>query len=213
MVEKSLAEQAYEIVEGMIVTLQLPPGTVFSEQELSQRIGIGRTPLREALQRLAADRLVTALPRRGMMVTEINISEHLAILETRRVLDRLIAGRAARRATPEQRDQLRQCAANLQSAALAGDLSEYMQRDREFDVIIGKAARNIFATTAVQPLHAHCRRFWYYYQSNGDLPRAADLHRELMHAVATGEEQQAEAVSDQLMDYLENFTKAALELP
>ena len=94
---ESLADQAYDLVERMIVTLELQPGTVFSAVELSERIGIGRTPLREALHRLAGDRLVVALPRRGMMVTEINGSEYLALLDTRRVLDALIAVRACRR--------------------------------------------------------------------------------------------------------------------
>ena len=80
----SLAEKAYDRVEEMIVTLELEPGSVFSEVELSKRIEIGRTPLREALQRLSADRLVKTMPRRGMVVTEINIREQLALLETRR---------------------------------------------------------------------------------------------------------------------------------
>ena len=96
---ESLADQAYNLVERMIVTLELIPGAVFSESELSEQIGIGRTPLREALQRLASDRLVVALPRRGMMVTDIHVTEYLALLDTRRVLDRLIVVRACRRST------------------------------------------------------------------------------------------------------------------
>ncbi|MCB0270228.1 MAG: GntR family transcriptional regulator, partial [Calditrichaeota bacterium] len=101
-VTQSLSEKAYQLVEEMIVTLKMLPGTAFSEQELSKRVNIGRTPLREALQRLIADRLVISLPRRGMIVTEINLTEYLAILETRRELDRLIARKAAQRATPDQ---------------------------------------------------------------------------------------------------------------
>ena len=73
---ESLADQAYSIVEQMIVSLELAPGSVFSEGQLSEQIGIGRTPLREALQKLAHGRLVSALPRRGMMVTNINVIEH-----------------------------------------------------------------------------------------------------------------------------------------
>ncbi len=208
---QSLAEKAYKIVEEMIVTLELPPGSAFSEAELSERIGIGRTPLREALQRLINDGLVSAMPRRGMVVTEINIVQHLALLETRRVLDRLLSTRAARRATPEQRECLKACAAAMEQATKVGDISKFMHLDRQFDEILEAAARNPFAARADAPLHAHCRRFWYFYQNNGDLRQAADSHTALMNAVANGNEQAAITASDKLLDYLELFTRSALD--
>ena len=208
----TLAAQAYDIVEAMIVTHALPPGTVFSEGELSERIGIGRTPLREALQRLAGDRLVVALPRRGMMVTEINLLDFLALLETRRVLDRLVARRAARRATPDQRAALREQAATLQQAAAAEDLEAFMRADREGDELLDAAARNPFATQATAALHAHSRRFWYQYRHEGDLTRSATLHSRLLHAVAEGDEPAAEQAADALIDYLDAFTREVLEL-
>lgn len=209
---ESLADQAYDLVEHMIVTLELQPGTVFSEVELSQRIGIGRTPLREALQRLAGDRLVVALPRRGMMVTEINGSEYLALLDTRRVLDSLIAVRACRRSTPEQRRSLKKCADEIRSAAVEGDMDAFMRLDRSCDDILEKSARNPFAALSVAPLHAHCRRFWSMYKHNGDLTQSATLHAAIMEAVADAEENRAREASDRLIDYLEHFTREALEL-
>ncbi|QTD47559.1 GntR family transcriptional regulator [Sulfidibacter corallicola] len=208
----SLAEKAYSVIEEMIVTLKLAPGTIFSEAELSREINIGRTPLREALQRLTSERLVVTMPRRGMMVTEVNITEHLALLETRRVLDRLIATRAARRATPEHRAQLADLAANLAAAARTQHTAEFMRYDRECDQVLEDASRNPFAARACAPLHAHCRRFWYLYQGNGDLGQSATLHAKLMDTVAEGNEEAAAAASDQLMDYLEQFTRAALEM-
>ena len=93
----SLTEQAYRALEELITTLALPPGTVLGEQSLAQRLQIGRTPIREALQRLARDGLVVVLPRRGILVSEINIRTQLRLLETRRVLegpDRPTRGRA-----------------------------------------------------------------------------------------------------------------------
>lgn len=207
----NLAEKAYQVVENMIVTLELPPGTFFSEADLSRRVGIGRTPLREALQRLAAGHLVTTLPRRGMMVSEINIGGQLNLLDTRRVLDRLIAERAARRAGDEQREALRACAQNMQQAAAQGDIDAFMRCDGECDQILEAAARNPFATQAGAPLHSHCRRFWYFYRSNGDLNRAAELHIALMNAVADGNEQEAGQASERLLNYLQEFARAALD--
>lgn len=146
---KSLAEQAYLVVEELIVTLALPPGHVFSEGELSQQINIGRTPLREALQRLASDHLVKALPRKGMMVSHINITDHLAMLETRRVLDRLVASRAARRATVEQREQLTSIHQEIEEAAASNDITAFMRLDRSCDDVLEAACRNPFAAQAL----------------------------------------------------------------
>ncbi len=209
---ESLADQAYDLVERMIVTLELQPGTVFSEVELSEIIGIGRTPLREALQRLAGDRLVVALPRRGMMVTEINGSEYLALLDTRRVLDSLIAVRACRRSTPEQRRLLKKCADEIRIAAGEDDMDAFMRLDRSCDELLEKSARNPFAAQLVAPLHAHCRRFWSMYKHNGDLTQSASLHAAIMEAVVDAEENRAREASDRLIDYLEHFTREALEL-
>jgi len=78
--EESLTDRAYRALEEEIVTLRLPPGTVVSEAMLSKRLGIGRTPIREALHRLARERLVQILPRRGIVVSEINVLAQLRLL-------------------------------------------------------------------------------------------------------------------------------------
>ena len=208
----SLADEAYALLEEMIVTLELQPGSVFSEADLGRKVRIGRTPLREALQRLQTHRLVTTLPRRGVVVSEINIVDYLALLETRRVLDRLIATKAARRATPDQRKMLEKIARAMGGAAGRGDMTEFMRLDTGFDQIVEAASRSAFALQASVPLHAHCRRFWYLYRHNGDLRRAAELHAAMMTAVASGDEEAAGRASDALVDYLEEFARAALDL-
>jgi DNA-binding GntR family transcriptional regulator len=209
---ESLADQAYSVVEQMIISLELPPGSVFSEGQLSEQIGIGRTPLREALQKLAHGRLVASLPRRGMMVTDINVVEHLAMLETRRVLDRLIATRAAKRRTADQAERLRICAEKMSETAVDGATDVFMALDLQADQILERAARNSFAVQCVAPLHAHCRRFWTVHQHSGDLTESIRLHTALLYAVADGDEKLAARASDVLLDYLERFTKEALEL-
>jgi DNA-binding GntR family transcriptional regulator len=212
MGKPSLADEAYARLEEMIVTLELQPGAVLSEGDLSKRVGIGRTPLREALQRLQAQRLVTTLPRRGVVVSEINIVDYLALLEARKVLDRLVATKAARRATPDQREALTVTAQLMERAAAKGDMAEFMRLDNEFDQLVEDASRSAFALRASVPLHAHCRRFWYLYRHSGDLPRAADLHSALMCAVAEGDEERAGDASDALVTYLEEFARTVLDL-
>lgn len=208
----SLADEAYARTEALIVTLALKPGEVFSEAALSHRLGIGRTPVREALQRLAADRLVAALPRRGMVVTEINTGEHLALLETRRVLERLVASSATRRALPEQREALRACADGFRHVAATNDLSRFMAFDRQSDELLSAASRNPYAAQALSPLLAHCRRFWYAFRHEGDLSQSASLHEVMLRAVAQGHADKAEAASDALIDYLIRFTRNTLDL-
>src|SRR3954468_7376719 len=119
--ETSLTDRAYGNLEALIVTLKLAPGSAVSEAELSKRLGIGRTPIREALQRLARERLVTILPRRGIIVSEINIRSQLRLLEVRREVERLVARSAARRATPEERDRFARMARDFEKAAKTND--------------------------------------------------------------------------------------------
>ena len=208
---ESLSSLAYRLIEELIVSLELTPGSNVTENDLSARLGIGRTPIREALQRLAIERLVVAVPRHGINVTEINIPQHLALLETRRVLDGLIAARAASRATSEQRDRLRDLASDITDAAVIPDVPEFMRIDGEADAILESANRNIFAVQATAPLHTHCRRFWFMYRQNGDLPQSARLHSDLFTAVADSDPTGSSAASDALLDYLVQFTRSALE--
>lgn len=208
---ETLANQAYVRVEEMIVTLELAPGQVISESDLAQHLDIGRTPLREALQRLAEDQLVEILPRKGIRITEITLRDQMALLETRRVLDRLVASRAARRADQGHREALRDCARAMHDTAETDQLDAFMEHDRRFDEIVATAAQNPFATDALAPLHAHCRRFWYKFRANGDLTQSARLHEQLMRAIAEADYDGAAEASDALVDYLERFTRSLLD--
>jgi DNA-binding GntR family transcriptional regulator len=208
---ETLADQAYVRAEEMIVTLELAPGQVISESDLAQHLDIGRTPLREALQRLAEDQLVEILPRKGIRITEITLRDQMALLETRRVLDRLVASRAARRADQGHREALRDCARAMHDAAETDQLDAFMEHDRRFDEIVAAAAQNPFATDALAPLHAHCRRFWYKFRANGDLTQSARLHEQLMRSIAEADYDGAAEASDALVDYLERFTRSLLD--
>jgi len=207
----SLADRAYHILEEMIVTLKLVPGSLISEVELSKKIEIGRTPLREALQRLAQERLVSVLPRRGMIVTEVNISDQLEIVKLRRVVDRLIVGNIAKRITPYQSKRLIELADAIIEATLNNDALEFIHIDGEFDHILQKESRNFFAAQVSETTHAHCRRFWYMNRAASDLVKSAKLHANMMRAVASGDQAKAEAASDLLSDYIEEFTKSIID--
>ena len=207
----SLTEQAYRALEEQIVTLKIAPGTVVSEAILGQRLGIGRTPIREALWRLARERLVTIIPHRGIIVSEINIKLQLRLLELRRVVERLVAARAAKRASEAERHRLEEIAAGMETAAAANDDMEFMRLDREFNELTVAAARNEFATSAMSLVQGLSRRFWYlHYREAADMPLAARLHADVARAIARGDGDAAGSASDALVDYIEDFARATV---
>lgn len=204
-------EAAYDAIEQMIATLQLEPNQPIVESDLIQMTGLGRTPIREALMRLVASGLIEQQPRRGLRVSEIRIAEHLILIDTRRVLERLIATSAARRATPEQRSRLLQCGQDMMDAAQRGDLTAYMQADQALDRVNHEACRNPYAVQAIVPMIIQCRRFWYAYQHEGDLERGARCHLMEAEGIHASDSDRAVAGADALMDYLTEFTRTVIE--
>lgn len=208
--KRRVADQAYDAIESMIATLALKPGAPIVEAELIERTGLGRTPTREALMRLVANGLIVQLPRRGLLVSDIQLAEHLDLLEARRALERLIAQTSARRATPPQREALQARAADMAAAAAQGDLNAYMLADQALDHVNHAASRNAAAVAAVIPMVIQCRRFWYAYQHQGDIAEGARCHQLLADAIARGQSEEAGAASDALMDYLRHFAQQVI---
>ena len=209
---ETLTDRAYRLVEELIVTLALPPETILSEQSLAARIGIGRTPIREALQRLARDGLVVILPRRGILVSQINLKTQMRLLEVRRELERLMARGAAERATREETASFATIAREMRRAASENDDMTFMRLDRQFNELVSQAARNEFASRAMGLMHGLSRRFWYqHYRESGDLPLSARLHAEVADAIAGRNPENAAKASDRLIDYIESFTRKTIE--
>lgn len=208
----SLADKATRLLEELVVLSELAPGSSVTEQELCERLGLGRTPVREAIQRLAAQRLLKVLPRRGIRVADVEPMEYLGLLETRRVLNRLMASRAAVRASQDQRTELQACAAAMQEAVQAGQLREYLRHDQACYEVIQTACGNPSLVKAMEPLHAHCRRFWVIHRHAWDLEEAGRGQLALLKAVLRSDEEAAAAASDAQMDYLDRFAREALDL-
>jgi DNA-binding GntR family transcriptional regulator len=208
---RSLTDEAYAQLEEQIVTLQLAPGSAVSEAMLSERLGIGRTPIREALQRLVREHLVLVLPQRGYLVSEIDLKRQLRLLEARREVERLIVRSAARRCTPAEREEFAQLAATFDRAAATDDAKNFVRADKRFNDLCLQAARNEFAAGAMGLMHGLARRFWYlHYRQAADLPETARLHAATARAVAEGDEAGAARALDALLDSIEAFTRATL---
>jgi DNA-binding transcriptional regulator YhcF (GntR family) len=137
--DETLTDRAYRQIEELIVTLALPPETILSEQSLAQRLGIGRTPIREALQRLARDGLVVILPRRGILVSQINLKTQMRLLEVRRELERLMARGAAERATAAETARFAGIARDMRRASDQADDMTFMRLDRALNDLVSDA--------------------------------------------------------------------------
>ncbi len=209
---ETLTDRAYRELEEAIVTLRIPPGTMVSEAQLSRRLGVGRTPVREALQRLAREWLVVIMPRRGIFVSEIDVARQLRLLDARRVLERLLAQSAAGRCSQTQRAQFAGIAAGMDRAAKRSDDLSFMRLDREFNLLLLDAAGNEFAAASMGLMNGLSRRFWYlHYKKVADLPLAARLHAATARAIAEGREGKAGTASDALVDYIEAFARKTID--
>jgi DNA-binding GntR family transcriptional regulator len=210
-VPDTLTEQAYQKLEEMIVTLQLAPGAVLSEQALAAELGIGRTPIREALQRLGREGLIVILPRKGILVADTDPRKQLLVLEVRRELERLLARASSERASAAERARFRDIAEGMAAAGRANDDITFMRLDRELNEMLTQAARNEYAARAMRFLNGHSRRFWYlHYKQVADLPLCARLHAQQARAIASGNAARAMAATDKLLDYVEKFTRATV---
>lgn len=207
----TLADEAYLRLEELIVTLKLEPGRVVSEQELGDLLGIGRTPIREALHRLATQSLIRALPRLGVVISDIDVKGQLRLLEVRRELERLLCRSAARRASPAERAGFQQLEQAFQACARSEDAERFMYEDRRFNELCLQAARNEFAASALGMINSLSRRFWFlHYRQAADLPLTAQLHAAVAAAIAQGQPDAAAQASDRLLDAIEQFTRATV---
>ena len=199
-----LADRAYVELRDQIITLAIPPGAPLDEEALGRSLQLGRTPLREAVKRLALENLVSVYPRRGTFVAEINITDLAHISDVRVELEGHAAYRAAQRLTPEQREEL---------GALLGELAEpvssaaadLMGLDARIHRFVYRCAGNPYLRETLERYLNLSLRIWYLVL--GRLPHLFERvheHGELLEAIRDGEADRARAVA---ADHVETFER------
>ena len=177
----SLSERAYHEIRRMIVRLDLAPGDVIREELLQETLGMGRTPIREALQRLVRDQFVTVISRRGMYVSSIDVGDLALLYETRAILEPYAMRLACARGTTESWDEM---AALLEGAAADSSPVELLEIDRRCRELVWAAADNRFLTDHLDMLYAHSDRLWHLYLGDvADLHGMIAEHREILAAL------------------------------
>jgi len=213
-IRKSLTTTAYEQLEELIVTTELEPGAILSEATLVEQLGIGRTPIREALQKLEREGLIRIMPRKGIEVTDLNPAKQLLMLELRRDLEKLLARSGALRATEEERSAFITIADAMAETVAAGNDVAFMRQDYALNQLMAQAAHNEYASRAIGLIHGLARRFWFvHFETTANMPLCSNLHANLAREVAQGDPETAATAVDALMDYLEEFTRATLRAP
>ncbi|GAB4529145.1 MAG: GntR family transcriptional regulator [Anaerolineae bacterium] len=177
------ADKAYLQIKEKIITVEMPPGSVIREAHLIETLQLGRTPIREALKRLQSENLVVVVPRRGMFVADVTITDLPQIYEVRVELESLCARLACQRITPEQLDKLR-CLINEYRQSDHRGKEATLSWDRRFHHLLAEAAGNKFLRSEVERLYNLSLRIWYL-AINSIQPQDidADAHYEIAHAI------------------------------
>jgi DNA-binding GntR family transcriptional regulator len=204
-VASSLADQAYLAIRDLIVTLELPPGAAVREPELVVQLGIGRTPVREALRRLAQERLVEVFPRRGMFVTTVDVRDLARLCEVRAVLEPEAARLAAERATRVDLEEIN---------ALVDELAVVRRRDDRLLIALDerihraiyRCSHNQLLEETLEWYYTHALRIWALALDRApDLPGAVLEHRALLEAIAHGK---GERAAELMRAHVEHFEDA-----
>jgi DNA-binding GntR family transcriptional regulator len=200
----SLAEKAYQAIRQLIVSLELAPGALIEEPELMERLGIGRTPVREALRRLAHERLVEVYPRRGMFVTGVDVRELARLSEVRLVLEPEAARLAAERATEADRAEIDDLLDEL--AAGGRDDRELMELDERIHAAVYRAAHNDLLEVTLAQYYVLALRIWSMALDQAhELEEAVEAHRTLLEAIRDGDSERA---AETMRAHVQNFEQA-----
>ena len=194
------ADRAYLAIRGLIVSLELPPGAVIDERQLMERLGLGRTPVREALRRLAQEQLVEVFPRRGMFVTNVDVRDLARISEVRLALEPEAARLAAERATEEEREELSELGDRIKRGA------DLMGLDEQIHRAIYRAAHNDLLEKTLGEYYVLAHRIWMIALDRAqELEEAVEAHRDLIQAVAVGNGDRA---AELMRAHVEDFETA-----
>jgi DNA-binding GntR family transcriptional regulator len=187
--ELSLAERAYRVIRDRLVMLQIRPGAPINEDQLAQSLGVGRTPVREALKRLQYERLIMTYPRRGTFATDVNITDLAHISEVRQELEPLAAAQAARRATATDRATLTALRRDLESAdPRRHDAAELMHLDLQVHRAIYAATHNPYLEDTLVRHDNLATRIWCLFVDRlSDMAGHVSEHKPLIEAIVAGD--------------------------
>jgi DNA-binding GntR family transcriptional regulator len=208
----NLADLAYDRCEEMIVNCDLKPGRYLSIQDLQDATQVGRTPIHQAVSRLASDTLVIIRPRHGLQIAPIDLERERTLLRLRRDLERFVLRLAAERCGPSHRNQLLHISRTLRGSAGRMSLAEFNRLDRRIDQLLTTAAGEPFLEHTLRPLHTIFRRIGLIYHNwvapTDSLDGTVACHLAMLDAVAARRPDDAMAAADKLVAFVDSMFDA-----
>lgn len=207
----SLSKQAYEAIKHKIVTLELEPGSVIDESALRDELSLGRTPIREALQRLDRDKLVSIVPRRGMFVSEISMDDLPLLYESRTVLEAYIARVAAEKGTEVHWQQMQQVLDSVMDGANFAPADQLIDADRICHEIMFDAAAHPYLGETLVMLYAQSQRLWHKYLAQvADMRGAILEHVTILDALRKGDGERAAQLTEEHIRHFQATIRDAM---
>lgn len=205
----NLTDLAYERIEHLIITCELQPGRFLSIQDLQQATGLSRTPVHQAVSRLAADTLVIIQPRHGLQIAPIDLARERMLLRLRRDLERFVVSLAAEHSTSTHRSQMLHITRILKDQRDTMVISDFNIFDRRIDKLILLAAGEPFLEHTLRPLHTLFRRIGLIHHRNiggaESLAGSIQSHIAVLEAIAKRNVALAVEASDHLIDYVDKM--------
>lgn len=197
----SLAYAAYERIRDRLIMLDIRPGEPINDGALAASLGIGRTPVREALKRLETDHLVVSYARRGTFATPVDVTELGAISDLRRQLEPFAANRAATAATEQMRAELRAMAEKVRALDASGDRRTLMRLDMSVHRLVYRATGNKHLEDVLIRYDNLATRIWCLVVDKlPDLASHISEHAQLLDAIADGDSERAERLTSEHVD-------------
>lgn len=200
---QSLSDEAYAQIRSMIISCQLPPGSVISEIELMTKLEMGRTPIREALRNLANEKLIEVYPRRGMFVAGVDVKDLAAISEVRGQLEIQAAGLAAARASATDKSVIDRLIKEIDAIKGEPKMEKLIHLDQRIHHQIYAATHNEFLVSTLDQYYAHALRIWFMALDRiSELEDAIIEHRALLQSILDGDKNAAELA---MREHIEGF--------
>ena len=193
---KRASDLIEEQLTRMIVSLELAPGTMIGEAELMERLDCGRTPLREALQRLGQEYLIVSTPRKGVRIAELDLPDYVKLIEAVSHIEAVAARLAARGAGADHVERIENIVAAATQAGQSGDNLGVANLDYEFHFAVAESGANRYIIDATARLHRLTSRFIYLAMKSGLAGwQSLQEHHRIIAAIKAGDEDAAASVT------------------
>lgn len=209
--ELSLNETAYNRLKDALVTLAYKPGEYLNIAQVMERLGLGRTPIHQALHRLSAEGLIQIIPRKGAMAAPLSIDNALELIDVRLANEMLCVRLASALITDVELRELNAAALDFEKAANKQQSTALMNADRRFHELIAVAARNTILQDILNVLHARSQRFWAIsLSSKGHVAEVIAEHREILAAL---KKRDGEGAAEAVRTHVLSFKASLLRMP